>query len=123
MLKARHEMENRTTESIVCFRNSFSIGSAVTDKPPGDYRISREEELITEASCAAFRTVSISIQIPSLGTPSLTKQFFDIFGDDLDFALQRDEELSNSRIDPVRRPTVSMAERARNFDPGGEKDR
>ena len=115
-------MENRTTESIVCFRNSFSIGIAVTDKPPGDYRISREEELIAEASYAAFRTVSISIQIPAIGTPSLTKQFFNIVGDDLDFALRRDAELCEPSVDRSSPAPVSMAQRARSFDPGFEKD-
>jgi hypothetical protein len=108
-------MNDRTTESIVTFRNTFSIGSAVIDEPAGGYRITKVEELIEGLSYPAFRTISMSIQIPAIGKSSLTTQFYNIGSEELYAALRNDANLSGKVDAPASHDPSSMLERARAF--------
>lgn len=64
--------------------------------PAGSYRVIKEEELIEGLSYPVFLTTSTSIQIPAIGTPSMTKQFIPVTGGDLTSALEIDARLATS---------------------------
>ena len=110
-------MHSRNSESIVTFRRPFAVGTALSNQPAGSYRVTRVEELLEGVSFPAYHLISTTLQIPAIGIPSLTKQFVEVADADLSDALERDElGLDNdqtTRIDGV----MSMAERARKFDP------
>jgi len=60
-------MTERSTERVVSFRHSFSLRHADRRLPPGEYRILVEEESIEGLSFMAYRTTSMSMEVP-LGT-------------------------------------------------------
>lgn len=108
-------MLTRTSESFVTFRHTFSIGAAISDLPPGSYRVVKEEELIEGVSYPAYRTTTTSLQIPAMGIPGMSKQFIPVTGSDLDAALNADASRTVA-INMTSTPELgSMAERARNF--------
>jgi hypothetical protein len=110
-------MDNRTSETIITFHNSFSVGVTLSDQPAGSYRLSKEQELIEGISYPAFRTVSMLLQIPAIDAPSMTTQFIPVTGSDLDAALQLDASRSGTNGPTTHADPTSMADRARNFDP------
>ena len=65
-------MTERSTERVVSFRHSFSLRHADRRLPPGEYRILVEEESIEGLSFMAFRTTSMSMEVP-LGTDGVTR--------------------------------------------------
>ena len=111
-------MQSRTSEMIATFRKPFSIGSAISDQPAGAYRLVSEEELIEGLSHPAYRLTSTRLQIPAIGTPSMTKQFVNVLRIELDAALEQDQSphADVSDIPP------SMAVGARNFAPSAHAD-
>jgi hypothetical protein len=114
-------MDNKTSESNVVFRNRFSLGAAVSDLPPGTYRVTKEHELIEGISYPAFRTTSLLIEIPSIGTLSMTKQFIAVTERELGAALDLDARKSG--FDRAETPfdLTSKADRAKAFDPAGPR--
>lgn len=109
-------MQTRTSETIITFRNPFSIGSAIVDQPAGSYRSFREEELIEAASFAAYRAVSTTLQLPAIGIPSMSKQYVSISTAELQAALDADIRSTKAKSE-IRDESLSMADRARNYSP------
>jgi hypothetical protein len=109
-------MQSRTSESIVTFHHSFSIGTAISDHPASSFRVVKEEELIEGLSFSAYRAVSISLQMPATGVPGASQQFIAVSSHDLDVALNADSQMLLSDA-AIMSDHESMAERARNFDP------
>lgn len=115
-------MISRTSETIVTFRNSFSVGNTISDQPAGDYRVAREEELIEGLSYPAYHVISTAMQIPAIGVPSMTKQFIEVSSFDLNAAIERDQLVPRCyHMRPSDDPS-SMAARARNFDSSPSAD-
>lgn len=115
--KRNTSMHTRTSESFVTFRHTFSIGTALSDLPPGSYRVVKDEELIEGLSYSAYRTTSTSLQVPAMGIQRMTKQYITVTGSDLDAALNADANRTVAISMPGTAEPGSMAERARNFDP------
>jgi len=65
-------MTERSTERVVSFRHSFSLRHADRRLPPGEYRILVEEVSIEGLSFMAYRTTSMSMEVP-LGTDGVTR--------------------------------------------------
>lgn len=57
-------MTERSREQIVTFQHSFELRNAEGRLPPGDYRIMSEEESIDGLSFLAYRTTSMSMEVP-----------------------------------------------------------
>lgn len=109
-------MQTRTSESIVTFHHSFSIGDAISHHPAGSFRVVKEEELIEGVSFSAYRAISISVQMPAIGAPGATQQFIAVSSHDLDVALNADSQMLSSDA-AIMNDHKSMAERAHNFNP------
>lgn len=108
-------MLTRTSESVVTFRNTFSIGNVLSDLPSGSYRIVKEEELIEGVSYPAYRITKTSLQIPAMGIPGMAKQFIPVRDSDVDAALEVDADRTVAINLIGSAEPGSMAERARNF--------
>ena len=65
-------MTVRSSERVVSFRHSFSLRNADRRLPPGEYRILSEEESIEGLSFMAYRTTSMSMEVP-LRTDGVTR--------------------------------------------------
>lgn len=57
-------MAVRASERIVSFQHAFTLRAVDRRLPPGDYRVLSEEESIEGLSFLAFRTTSVSIELP-----------------------------------------------------------
>ena len=57
-------MTERSREHIVTFQHSFELRNAEGRLPPGTYRVQSEEESIDGLSFLAFRTTSMSMEVP-----------------------------------------------------------
>jgi len=101
-------MLNRTSESIVTFHHTFSIGTTISDHPAGSFRVVKEEELIEGLSFAAYHAVSISVEMPAIGAPGTTRQFVAVSGRDLDAALDADSRILSSEGAPAIDETVPV---------------
>ena len=110
-------MQSRTSETIVAFRFPFWIGHAVSNQSAGSYRIVKEEELIDGLSFPAYHLISVALQIPAIGVPTLTKQLVEVSNADLEAALARDLSQQQADQKNVLPDATSMAARARNFNP------
>jgi hypothetical protein len=110
-------MQIRNSESIVTFRNVFSIGATLLGQAAGSYRVTKEEELIEGLYFPAYHVTSTSIEIPAIGVPSLTKQYVPILAAELAEALDLDHEATGDSSDPPNIDHTSMRDRARKFDP------
>ena len=86
-------MQSRNTESIVTFRQVFSIGATLVNQPAGSYRVTKEEELIEGLSFPAYHVTSSAIEVPAIGVPSATKQQVPITVGELAMALELDSKL------------------------------
>ena len=65
-------MTERSSERVVSFRHSFLLRHADRRLPPGEYRVLSEEESIEGLSFMAYRTTSMSMEVP-LGTDGVTR--------------------------------------------------
>jgi hypothetical protein len=114
-------MQSRNSESIVTFRNAFSIGVTLSGQAAGSYRVTKEEELIEGLYFPAYHVTSTSIEIPAIGVPSLTRQYVPILAAELAEALELDHEATGDSSAPSSIDHTSMRDRARNFDPSREQ--
>ena len=110
-------MQSRNSESIVTFRNAFSIGVTLSGQAAGSYRVTKEEELIEGLYFPAYHVTSTAIEIPAIGVPSLTRQYVPILAAELAEALELDHEAAGDSSAPRNVDHTSMLDRARNFDP------
>lgn len=110
-------MQSRNSESIVTFRNAFSIGVTLSGQAAGSYRVTKEEELIEGLYLPAYHVTSTSIEIPAIGVSSLTRQYVPILAAELAEALELDHEAAGDGGAPRNIDYTSMRDRARDFDP------
>ena len=87
-------MTMRSNRITVTFQHPVSLGGVDGVLPAGSYTIETEEELIEMLSFEAYRRVSTTISLPSIGTASLTRQIVDIDPQELAAAQERDAAAS-----------------------------
>lgn len=114
-------MQSRNSESIVTFRNAFSIGVKLSGQAAGSYRVTKEEELIEGLYFPAYHVTSTSIEIPAIGVSGLTRQYVPILAAELAEALELDRNATGDSSAPSDVDHTSMRGRARNFDPSREQ--
>ena len=87
-------MTTRSNRTTVTFQNPVLLGGVDGVLPAGSYTIETEEERIEMLSFEAYRRVSTTISMPSIGTASLTRQIVDIDPHELAAAQERDKAAS-----------------------------
>jgi hypothetical protein len=93
------DMQSRNIESIVTFRQVFSIGTTLVNQPAGSYRVTKEEELIEGLSFPAYHVTASAIEVPAIGVPSATKQQVPITVGELTTALELDSKLLTGKAE------------------------
>jgi hypothetical protein len=83
-------MSVRSTQSLVTFRNSFSLSALEAALPPGTYRVVVDEEEIPELSFVAYRRVATMLHIPSVEVSTLTARVIKIDPEQLAVAIAID---------------------------------
>ncbi len=83
-------MTTRSNRTTVTFQHPVTLEGVDGLLPAGSYTIETEEELIEMLSFEAYRRVSTTISLPSIGTASLTRQIVDIDPHELAAAQARD---------------------------------
>lgn len=87
-------MTIRSSQTVVTFQHPFFLDGVDGTCPAGSYIVETEEELIETLSFVAFRRVSTTISLPSVGTASLKRQIVAIDPEALAAAQKRDAGLS-----------------------------
>lgn len=88
-------MTERTKDSLVTFRQPFTLRDIVGTQPSGTYQIETIEMAIDGVSLVAFRRVSTTITLPAVGSSAIRREFVEIDTADLATALQRDASSGN----------------------------
>ena len=57
-------MNSRTSTTMVTFKRPFELKGVDRPLPPGDYRVTTDEELIDGLSFPVYRRVSTTIMVP-----------------------------------------------------------
>ena len=81
-------MLTRTRDKTWTFRNPFTLKGVDRLLPPGDYRVSTDEELIEGLSFAAYRRLATMIFVPGRNGTSL--EMLNIDPAELQAAQERD---------------------------------
>jgi hypothetical protein len=83
-------MAGRTTRWSVTFLQPFSLADLDGIQPAGTYRIQTVDVSLDNLSFLAYRRVSTTLELPSVGTASLRRQVITIDPLELEAALTRD---------------------------------
>lgn len=83
-------MNNRTSTISVTFKHPFELKGVDRVLPPGDYRVTTDEELIEGLSFPVYRRVSTTIMVPVDRSP-LSIEIVSIDPGDLQAARAKDE--------------------------------
>ena len=83
-------MAGRTTRRSVTFSQPFSLANIDGIQPAGTYRVQTVDVSIDDLSFLAYRRVSTTIELPSVGTASLRRRVMTIDPVELEAALTRD---------------------------------
>jgi hypothetical protein len=83
-------MTGRTTRSSVIFSKPFSLADVEGIQPAGTYRVQTVDVSLDHVSFLAYRRVSTTIELPSVGTASSRRQVITIDPRELEAALTRD---------------------------------
>ncbi len=83
-------MAGRTTRSSVTFLQPFSLADIEGIQPAGTYRVQTVDVSADGLSILAYRRVSTTIELPSVGTASSRRQAMTIDPLELEAALTRD---------------------------------
>ncbi len=83
-------MAGRTTRSSVTFLHPFSLADIEGIQPAGTYRVQTVDVSVDGLSILAYRRVSTTIELPSVGTASSRRQAMTIDPLELEAALTRD---------------------------------
>jgi len=83
-------MAGRTTRTSVTFSRSFSLADVDEMQPAGTYRIQTVDVVVEDLSLTAYRRVSTTIELPSVGTVSSRRQVVTIDPVELEAALKMD---------------------------------
>jgi hypothetical protein len=87
-------MPERTAHSSVTFLHPFSLVGLDGVQPAGTYTIETVEETLDNLSFVAYRRVSTTIVVPTVGTPTRQRQVVTIDPRDLEAAQKRDAEMT-----------------------------
>lgn len=83
-------MTERITHSSVTFQHPFVLHNMDGMQPPGTYLIETAEEPLGNLSFLAYRRVSTTMTLPTVGAASLRRQVVTIDPDELRAALAKD---------------------------------
>jgi hypothetical protein len=83
-------MTTRSRQTTVTFQHAVSLDGVDGILPAGSYTIETEEEQIEMLSFEAYRRVSTTISLPSIGTAGLKRQIVVIDPQKLAAAQERD---------------------------------
>jgi hypothetical protein len=83
-------MTTRSSQTTVTFQHAVSLDGVDGILPAGSYTIETEEEQIEMLSFEAYRRVSTTISLPSIGTVGLKRQIVVIDPQKLAAAQERD---------------------------------
>jgi hypothetical protein len=84
------DMAGRTTRRSLTFMQPFSLADIGGIQPAGTYRVQTVDVSIENLSLLAYRRVSTTIELPSVGTASLGRRVMTIDPVELEAALTRD---------------------------------
>ena len=87
-------MAGRTTRMSVTFSQPFSLADIDGIQPAGTYRVQTLDVSLDNLSLLAYRRVSTTIELPSVGTTSLKRRVMTIDPVELEVALTRDGRAS-----------------------------
>lgn len=86
----------RITQATVRFTSPFLLYGFDKPQPAGEYLVDYDDELIEGLSWLAYRRVGTFIHLPATGTRSSKRQIVQIDAADLESALTKDREASNT---------------------------
>jgi hypothetical protein len=89
-------MAGRTTRMSVTFSQPFSLADIDGIQPAGTYRVQTVDVSLDNLSVLAYRRVSTTIELPSVGTASMRRQVMTIDPLELEAALKRDAQANPS---------------------------
>ncbi len=87
-------MITRTHTKLVVFRHAFELAGVDRILPPGEYRVTTDEQLIEELSFPVYRRVSTMIFLPGQNASSVEMVAID--PRDLQAAQSRDKATTDS---------------------------
>ncbi|SNY91178.1 hypothetical protein SAMN04515647_1391 [Cohaesibacter sp. ES.047] len=91
-------MQNRVTTSIIHFDHPFQFSGSDKSYPPGDYKLTREDEAIEGISWMAYRCKSICIDVPSIGRAKGKTERYTVAQDELTAMVHRDSSFSERSL-------------------------
>lgn len=83
-------MAGRTTRWSVTFLQPFSLANIDGIQPAGTYRVQTVDVSLDNLSFLAYRRISMTIELPGVGTDSSRRQVMTIDPLELEAALTRD---------------------------------
>jgi hypothetical protein len=83
-------MAGRTTRRSVTFSQPFSLTGIVGSQPAGTYRVQTVDVSLDNFSFLAYRHISTTIELPSVGTAGSRRQVITINPLELEAALTTD---------------------------------
>ena len=95
-------MAGRTTRVSVTFSSPFSLLDVDGIQPAGTYRVQTVEVTLDDLPFLAYRRISTTIELPSIGAAGSRRQVVTVDPLELDAALKRD---SSSKVDDSRQIT------------------
>lgn len=83
-------MLNRTKKFIFQLTKEFSFTGSNGILPPGKYSVTEDEVLIEGISWLTYRRIATYIEVPAIGSASMSSQILKIDHDELTAILQQD---------------------------------
>jgi hypothetical protein len=83
-------MKVRTRDRTWAFRNPFTLKGVDHALPPGNYRVTTDEELIESLSFPVYRRIATMIFVPGQGRRASSVEMFTIDPADLQAAHEKD---------------------------------
>lgn len=90
----------RTVETTVAFKRPFRLISVDTILPAGEYRLVTDEEEIPGLSFVAYRRIATMLHTPAISVLHGDKTCLSINRSDLEAALTKDWQETNSNAGP-----------------------
>lgn len=75
----------------VTFSHPFSLADIGAVQPAGTYRVQTVDVSLDDLSFVAYRRISTTIELPGVGTASMSRQVITIDPRELEAALARDQ--------------------------------
>jgi len=87
-------MNNRTTQTVICFSSPFLLPGFEAPQPAGDYRVDYDEEPLEGAFRLAWRRIAAFIYLPAIAMQGSAQQMVPINISDLETILEKDQQQS-----------------------------